>query len=148
MAPAMMTRGSRQVTVKQSLCRWPGGCGVTGDEGGRAPPARPQAEAVPRPKRTIHFLVLQRRLVISGPAGVVRLAGGGLPVASPVGPLLVECPRAGEAGVQVEQAAGLGGGERDQVTPGLPGYEWRRGVCSRRGERAARSCQAPFSAGA
>jgi len=52
----MMTRGSRQVTVKQSLCRWPGGCGVTGDEGGRAPPARPQAEAVPRPKRTIHFL--------------------------------------------------------------------------------------------
>ena len=62
--------------------------------------------------------------------------------------MLVECPRAGDAGVQVEQAAGLGGGERDQVTPGLVGYEWRRGVCSRRGERAARSCQAPFSAGA
>jgi hypothetical protein len=29
--------------------------------------------------------------------------------------VLVECGRAGEAGVEVEHAAGLGGGERDNV---------------------------------
>jgi hypothetical protein len=37
--------------------------------------------------------------------------------------LLVERLRAGDAGVQVEQAAGLGGGERDQVAPGFVCYE-------------------------
>ena len=47
--------------------------------------------------------------------------------------------RAGNTGVQVEQAAGLGDGERDQVTPGLAGYEGRRGVCPGRGETVARS---------
>src|SRR3974390_2018403 len=47
----------------------------------------------------------------------------GLPVASPVCPLLVECPGAGVGGVQAEQAAGLGDGERDQVTPGFAGDE-------------------------
>jgi len=38
--------------------------------------------------------------------------------------VLVECLRPGEAGVQVEQAAGLGCGERDHVTPGFISYEW------------------------
>jgi hypothetical protein len=42
--------------------------------------------------------------------------------------VLVECEGPGDAGVQVEQAAGLGSGERDQVTPGFVGYEGWRGV--------------------
>jgi hypothetical protein len=37
--------------------------------------------------------------------------------------LLVERFRPGDAGVQVEQAADLGGGERDQVAPGFVSYE-------------------------
>jgi hypothetical protein len=36
-----------------------------------------------QPDTAAHRLVLQQRLVTSGSAGVVRLAGAGLPVASP-----------------------------------------------------------------
>ncbi len=99
------------------------------------------------PPGSIQLLVLQRRLVISGPAGVMRLTGGGLAVASPARPLLVERVRPGEARVQVEQAAGLGGGERDQVTSGFIGYEWWRGVCSGRGEMLSTGVRPPFSRG-
>ncbi len=59
----------------------------------------------------------------------------------------MEFLRAGEAGVQVEQAAGLGDGERDQVTPGFAGYEGRRGVCPARGETLSTGIRPPFERG-
>jgi hypothetical protein len=52
--------------------------------------------------------------------------------------VLVECAGPGDVRVQVEQAAGLGGGERDQVPPGFVGYESRRGVCPGRGAQYTR----------
>ena len=58
--------------------------------------------------------------------------------------MLVEVFRPGDAGVQVEQAAGLDGGERDQVTPCLVGYERRRGVCPLRGETLSTGLRSPF----
>jgi len=48
--------------------------------------------------------------------------------------VLMEGPGAGDAGVQVEQAAGLGGGERDHRAPCLIGYDRLREVCPRRHE--------------
>ena len=56
-------------------------------------------------------LVLQQRLVICESLGVVGFTGGGLPAVSPVQPLPVEFGRAGDARVEVEQVADLGGGE-------------------------------------
>ena len=46
--------------------------------------------------------------------------------------------------MQVEQAAGLGGGERDQVASGLVCYEGRRGVCPGRREYFSTAVRSPF----
>jgi hypothetical protein len=56
-------------------------------------------------------LVLQRRPVIVGSAVVVAAPGGGLVGAPPVSPALVVLLGLGDAGLQVELAAGFGGGE-------------------------------------
>jgi len=42
---------------------------------------------------------------------------------------------AGDAGVQVEQAADLAGGQRDELAAIAIGYEKQQAICSRRGER-------------
>jgi len=55
--------------------------------------------------------------------GVFTPFHAGLMLAAPVRPVLVEFFRAGDAGVQVEHPAGLGGGERDQVPPVFTGYK-------------------------
>jgi hypothetical protein len=94
---------------------------------GQKPARRPPAAAI-RPHEK-SGLVLQQRLEISGSAGVVRFPGGGLAVAPPALPVLVECVRAAGPGVEVEQAAGLDGGERDQFASGFVFDEGWRGVC-------------------
>jgi hypothetical protein len=85
--------------------------------------------------------VLRQRLLPAGPAGVVRSAGGALPAASPVRPLPAESGGAGHARAEAEQAAGLGGGQGDEVAPGF--HEGWRGVCPRRGGKLSVSCSAP-----
>jgi hypothetical protein len=61
--------------------------------------------------------------------------------------LLVEGPRPGAAGVELEQAAGLGGGLEDQVAAGFICYEGWRGICSRRGEYLPTAFRPPFLPG-
>jgi len=56
----------------------------------------------------------------------------------------VESTGAGAPRVQVEQAAGLRGGKRDQVAPGFICYEGWRGVCSCRGEELSTAVRSPF----
>jgi hypothetical protein len=58
--------------------------------------------------------------------------------------VLVVPGRAGDAGVQVEQAAGLGCGERDQLIAVFIRYDRWRGVCSRRREDLSTAPGAPF----
>src|SRR5271165_1172547 len=61
---------------------------------------------------------------------------------------MVEFGGAGDAVVEIEDAAGLGGGEGDEVAPCFVPYEgWRR-VCSWRGEALSTGVRSPFLAGA
>src|SRR5258708_18902408 len=47
-------------------------------------------------------------------------------------------------GVQAGQAAGLGGGERDQVAPVFSGQKRGSGVCPRRGENLSTGVRSSF----
>jgi hypothetical protein len=58
--------------------------------------------------------------------------------------VLVEGHLAGDADVQVELAAGLGGGEGDEVAPAFAGYERWRGVRPRRRETLSTEISSPF----
>src|SRR5258707_13193885 len=56
----------------------------------------------------------------------------------------MECSGPGDVGVEVEQAACLGGGERDEIAPVLVRYEGWRGISSWRGENFSPGVKAPF----